>query len=58
MKKKKILEVHCRLFADDIVDLKRIAAEKGLPWSIELRTLVHRALKGERKEVFLMKEHA
>lgn len=38
-------EVHARLYADDIVKLKRIAETKRSKWQIELRQLVHRALK-------------
>ncbi len=54
----KLLEVHTRLFADDVELLKRVAAERRTPWPMELRLLVHRALKGERQEILILKEQA
>ena len=55
-KKSELHETHIRLFSDDVEALQRIAAEKGIPWQIELRLLVRRALKGEIKEVFVLKD--
>lgn len=52
----KLIDVHARLFPDDVRELKRIAAERRMPWQIELRQLVHRALSGERREVVVLKE--
>lgn len=52
----KLKEVHVRLFADDVKTLKRIAKERGSPYQAELRQLVRRALKGERREVLILKE--
>ncbi len=49
-------EAHVRLFADDVGHLKRVAAEKGLPWLIELRLLVRRAIKGEKREVVVLRD--
>lgn len=46
-----------RLFAHDVDQLKRIALERGIPWPIELRLLVRNALKGQRNEVVILKEH-
>jgi predicted DNA binding CopG/RHH family protein len=37
-------EVHARLFVEDLDEVKRRAAEKHIPWQIELRLLVHRAV--------------
>jgi len=54
--KPSLVEVHARLFAEDVEALKRVAAEKGLPWQIELRLLVRRGVKGETREVVLLKE--
>lgn len=51
-----LTEVHTRFFADDVATVKAVAAEKGLPWQIELRLLVRRALKGERREVVVLSE--
>ena len=51
-----LVEVHTRLFADDVATLKRIAAERVIPWQIELRLLVRRALRGETREVLVLKE--
>ena len=52
----KLQAVYTRLFADDIAEIKRIAAETALPWQIELRQLVRRALRGERREVIILKD--
>lgn len=54
----KLVEVHARLFPDDVKLIQKIAAEHRLPWQIELRQLVHRALKGEIREVAVLKEKA
>lgn len=35
---------HVRLFPEDVAKIKRIAAQKLIPWQTELRLLVHRAL--------------
>jgi hypothetical protein len=51
-----LVEVHTRLFAEDVVELKRRAAQQGLPWQIELRLTIRRALKGERREVLVFTE--
>jgi hypothetical protein len=51
-----LVGVHTRFFASDVAEVQRIAAEKGLPWQIELRLVVRRALKGERREVVVLRE--
>lgn len=51
-----ISDVHVRLFDADIATLKARAEQTGIPWSVELRVLVKRALKGESKDFFLVKE--
>lgn len=51
-----LVDVHARLFPDDVELLKKIAAESRLSWQIELRQLVHRALKGEKREVVVIQE--
>lgn len=43
-KKKGLVEVHARLFPEDVAKVKHIAAQKLIPWQTELRLLVHRAL--------------
>lgn len=48
--------VHARLFVEDIARLKKIAEQHGLPWQIELRLLVHRALRGEQRDIVVIKE--
>ncbi len=53
-KKPKLVEVHARLFAEDVRDLKKIALERGSAWHSELRQLVRRALKGEKREVIVI----
>ncbi len=52
----KLVEVHARLFPADVDELKRIAAERGISLQIELRSLVHRTLKGEHRDVVVLKE--
>lgn len=52
----KLVEVHARLFPDDVEELKRRAAESGLSYHIELRLLVRRALRGEKREVLVIKD--
>lgn len=37
-----------RLYADDIRFLQSLAREKRSKWQIELRQLVHKALKGQK----------
>lgn len=46
-----LVGVHTRLFADSIAALKEISAISGIPWQIELRLCVRRALR-----VALLKE--
>jgi hypothetical protein len=48
-------EVHARLFAADVVLLKKIAEERGTSYQIELRLLVRRALKGEQRDLVMLK---
>ena len=40
-----LIRINTRLFEEDVEALKLAAAESGLPWQIELRMLVHRAVK-------------
>lgn len=55
-KRNALIEVHMRLFALDVAQIKAIAAERGMKWQVELRMLVRRTLAGERREVVLLKE--
>jgi hypothetical protein len=43
----RVVKTTVRLFSDDIATLKKIAEQKRSKFQIELRLLVHRALKGE-----------
>jgi predicted DNA binding CopG/RHH family protein len=52
----KLERVNARLFAADVLTIKKIAAQRGLPWHIELRMLVRRALKGETREILMLKD--
>jgi len=48
--------VHAYLFPDDVEMLQKIAAERRTKWQTELRHLVHRALKGELREVIMIRD--
>jgi len=48
--------VTTRLFAADIITLRQLAEARGSKWQIELRQLVRRALKGEQREIVVLKE--
>jgi predicted DNA binding CopG/RHH family protein len=49
-----LVEVHARFFAEDVEMVKRVAAEKGLPWQIELRLTLRRALKGATEKFLVL----
>lgn len=53
---KHLRPVFSRLFATDVAEIKRIAADRGIPWQIELRLLIRRAIRGAAREVVLVKE--
>lgn len=48
--------VTTRLFSSDVSLLKRLAKSNGSKWQIELRQLVRRALKGEKREIVILKD--
>lgn len=54
----RLVEVHTRLFPEDVAELKKIALKNGIAWGIELRMLVRRALRGERREVTIIAERS
>ena len=54
-KKAKLVAVYTRLYSEDAELLRKMAAERGTPLAIELRMLVHRTLRGEKREVVLVK---
>lgn len=54
----KLVQVNARFFAEDVDLLKQISQESGIPWQVELRLLVRRALKGERREIVVLKEQS
>lgn len=51
-----VVDVHARLMREDVAALKALAAQTGISWQMELRQLVHRALKGEQRSVLVLKE--
>lgn len=51
-----LYDTHVKLFRDDVAQLKKLAAENRSKWQVELRQLVHRALRGERREITVVKE--
>lgn len=55
-KPSRLIAVHVRLFREDVKALKDRASKNALPWNIELRQLVRRALKGETREFHIIKE--
>jgi hypothetical protein len=55
-KSSRLEEAHVRLFADSVLELKKLAAEKGTHWQIELRQLVRQALRGERREITIVRD--
>ncbi len=52
----KLTAVHVRLYTEDVRALKKLAADRELPWNIELRQLVRGALRGHRREIAIIKE--
>lgn len=56
MSNESLKPVNARLFEKDVRLIKRIAAQKGLPWQVELRLLVRRSLRGETREITVLKE--
>lgn len=51
-----LIDVHARLFPEDVDLLKQIAEKSRLSWQIELRMLIHRALRGEKREIVILEE--
>ena len=43
-KKKKSVEVHLRLYDEDVRRLKELAEADAIPWTVFFRGFVHRAL--------------
>lgn len=52
----KLVDVHAKLFEEDVAQLKQLADAKGSKYLIELRQLVRRALRGERQEFIILRE--
>lgn len=52
----KLKAVHANLFDDDVALLKKLAVERRSRWQVELRQLVHRALKAERAGIEFLKD--
>ena len=51
-----LVAIHVRLWADDLKLLKKLAAERRMPYQVELRQLVRRALRDEKREVLILTE--
>lgn len=51
-----LYDTHVKLFRDDVTELQKVAEVRRSKWQVELRQLVHRALKGERRELLLIKD--
>lgn len=55
--KPKLIDLHCRLFAADVEQIKAIAADRGIPWQVELRLQVHAACEADpQRATVLLKE--
>ena len=54
--KNKLRPVHTLLFQEDVDTLKQLADDKGTKWQVELRQLVRRALRGEKKDIYVLRE--
>jgi hypothetical protein len=49
VKPQRLVEVHARLLAEDVTELKRIAGEAmETNWQARLRRLVHEALRAQK----------
>lgn len=46
-----LVQVNTRLFHTDIEEIKRRAEEKAIPWQVELRGLLRRALQEEKIQI-------
>lgn len=54
--KNKLVDIHIRLFAADVAHFKKLSAQTGVPYQIEIRTFIRRGLRGERREITILKE--
>lgn len=54
-KRPELKMVTSRLFKDDVDTLQKIAEERGTQWQVELRLLIRRALKNEKREFVIIK---
>lgn len=50
------IAAHVRIQRQDMLALQKMAKVSGVTWQMELRMLVHRALRGERREVMVLKD--
>lgn len=51
-----LVKVNTRLFAEDVAKIQKIAAERSMPWQIELRQFIHAAMKNAVRDVLVLKE--
>lgn len=42
--------VYARFFVEDLTAVKELAQERRIPWQVELRLLVHEAVKRRRRK--------
>lgn len=54
--KRTLVHVHTRLFSEDVRTLQGLASERGTSLHAELRALVRRALRGEKRDFLVLKE--
>ncbi len=51
-----LVKVHTHLFKGDVAHVKRAAAQQSRKWQVELRHILRRAIRGEQREVLVIKE--
>lgn len=56
VKQEKLVQVNVRLLSENVAKIKQIAAERGIPWQVELRLLVRRALLGQQQDFIIIKD--
>ena len=51
-----LVDVHVRLFAEDVDYLHKLADTTGVPWQVDLRQRLRASCRGEARELIVLKE--